>query len=242
MSGEPVEGAGPRGDTPKGETPKGELVRYLFFRADPLWRRLPAGTREKGRHEFAQVASAASEIESHSYSTLGFKAMTSLLLWQKGGTPEAQQEQLARLLDTGLGQYLEVTHVLFGMTRPSVYTKRRTAQEQALDEPDRLKYLIVYPFAKTTEWYLMSREARQGMMNEHIRVGHEFTDVRQLLVYATGLDDQEFVVAYETNSLERHQQLVIDLRSTEGRRYTLRDTPIYTAIHRPLGEALALMG
>ena len=222
--------------------PKGELVRYLFFQPDPLWRRLPLSTREQGRKEFADILNAPGEIVSHAYSTLGLKTSASLLFWQKGGEPEAQQDQLARLLGTGLGQYLTVSNILFGLTRPSVYTKRRTTQEQALDEPDRLKYLVVYPFAKTTEWYLMSRDARQGMMNEHMRIGHESTDVRQLLVYATGLDDQEFVVAYETDSLQRHQELVIALRSTEGRRYTLRDTPIFTAIHRPLEQALALLG
>ena len=95
---------------------------------------------------------------------------------------------------------------------------------------------------KTIEWYLMSKEARQGLMNEHMRIGHEFTDVRQMLIYTTGLDDQEFVVAYETERLERQQELVIALRSTESRRYTLRDTPIFTAIHRPLDAALALLG
>jgi chlorite dismutase len=88
----------------------------------------------------------------------------------------------------------------------------------------------------------MSREARQGMMNEHMRIGHEYEDVRQVLLYSTGLDDQEFIVAYETEDLPRFQSLVIDLRSTEARRYTLRDTPIFTAIHRPLREALSLIG
>lgn len=235
-------GEPPNGASENQAAPVAELVRYLFFRADPLWRRQPRAARDQGRRELADSITATPGIESHAYSTLGLKSTASLLFWQKGGTPESQQELLARMLDTGCGQYLEVTHILFGLTRPSVYTKRRTAQEQALDEPDRLRYLIVYPFAKTTQWYLMSRDARQGMMNEHMRIGHEYSDVRQLLVYATGLDDQEFVVAYETNSLERHQQLVIDLRATEGRRYTLRDTPIFTAIHRPLDEALALLG
>ncbi|HJQ19133.1 MAG TPA: chlorite dismutase family protein, partial [Gemmatimonadaceae bacterium] len=111
-----------------------------------------------------------------------------------------------------------------------------------LDEATRLKYLVVYPFSKTIEWYLMSREARQGLMNEHMRIGHEYSDVRQVLLYSTGLDDQEFVVAYETDSLERHHQLVVALRSAESRRYTLKDTPIFTAIHRPLEEAIELAG
>jgi chlorite dismutase len=219
-----------------------QFVQYLFFKCDPQWRRLPADVRARGRAEFAAALTAATDVTSYPYSTLGLKTGVELLLWQKCSGPERLQELLCALLLTGLGQYLEIGYSMFGLTRPSVYTKRRTTQEQAIDEPDRLKYLVVYPFSKTTDWYLMSRDARQGMMNEHMRVGHEYADVRQLLLYATGLDDQEFVVAYETDDLERHQQLVIDLRATEGRRYTLRDTPIFTAVHRPLEQALGLLG
>lgn len=229
-----------------GETPDAtatRFVQYAFFKTDPLWRRLPADVRERGRREFADaVSGAAPAVLAHAYSTLGLKTSAELLLWWHADSAEPVQETLGALLQTGLGQYCEVTHLLYGLTRPSVYTKRRSAQEQALDEPTRLRYLVVYPFTKTIEWYLMSREARQGLMNEHMRVGHEYADVRQVLLYTTGLDDQEFIVAYETDRLERHQQLVIDLRSTESRRYTLRDIPIFTAIHRPLHEALRLLG
>lgn len=219
------------------------FVQYLFLATDPVWRRLPQAEREEGREEFAcALQDAAPAVTTHAYSTLGLKTSAELLLWWHAASPELLQETLGRLLQTGLGRYCSVAHSLFGLTRPSVYTKRRTAQEQALDLPDRLRYLIVYPFTKTIEWYLMSRDARQGLMNEHMRVGHDFADVRQVLLYTTGLDDQEFIVAYETDRLERHQQLVIDLRSTEARRYTLRDTPIFTAIHRPLADALRLLG
>jgi chlorite dismutase len=222
---------------------RSRFVQYLCLKTDALWRRLPADVRARGREEFAAVIrDAAPAVTTDAYSTLGLKVTADLLLWWKADDPEPVQETLSALLQTGLGQYCEVSHSLFGLTRPSIYTRRRTAQEQALDEPGRLKYLVVYPFSKTVEWYLMTREARQGLMNEHMRVGHEFADVRQVLLYATGLDDQEFIVAYETDRLERHQQLVIDLRSTESRRYTLRDTPIFTAIHRPLDAALALLG
>jgi chlorite dismutase len=188
------------------------------------------------------IASASPDVTTHAYSTLGLKADAQLMLWWKSSNAITVQDTLGGLLATGLGRYCEIAHSLWGLTRPSIYTKRRTTQEQAIDETTRLKYLVVYPFSKTIEWYLMSRDARQGMMNEHMRIGHEFGDVRQVLLYTTGLDDQEFIVAYETETLERHQDLVIALRSTEARRYTLRDTPIFTAVHRPLRDALALLG
>ena len=221
----------------------GQFVQFLGFKADASFRRLPPATRERGREEFAQVvAEAAPAITTFSYSTIGFKSDTDLLLWRKGLSPEQMQEMTAQLLQTGIGKYLQSTHSLFGFTRTSMYTRRHTAQEQAVDEARRGAYLIVYPFSKTTEWYLMSKDARQGMMNEHMRIGHGYAEVSQILLYATGLDDQEFVVAYETNDLAQFQSLVIDLRATEARRYTLRDTPIVTAVYRPLLTALSMIG
>lgn len=220
-----------------------QFVQYLMLKVDRQWRRLDAATREKGRAEFVRaIGNAKAEVTTYGYSTLGLKTGADILLWWKSASPDAAQQLTSQLLQSGLGQYCEISHSLWGFTRPSLYTKKRTTQEHALDAPTRLRYLIVYPFVKTVEWYLMSREARQGMMNEHMRIGHDFDDVRQVLLYATGLDDQEFIVAYETDRLERHQELVIALRSTEARRYTLRDTPIFTAIHRPLEEAVALVG
>jgi chlorite dismutase len=218
------------------------FVQYTAFRADPAWRRLPYAAREDGRESFAQVAAETDGITTWAYSTIGLKVGTDLMLWRRGTDPIAMQDMTSRLLQTGIGTYLEITHQLWGFTRPSNYTRRPTTQEQAIDLDDRLPYLTVYPFSKTTEWYLMSRDARQGMMNEHMRIGHEYADVRQVLLYSTGVDDQEFVVAYEMEDLPRFSALVTALRDTEARRYTLRDTPIISGIHRPLREALALIG
>src|SRR6266508_2825795 len=209
------------------------FVQYTAFKADPAWRRLPYAAREDGRESFAHaIEDADLAIKTYPYSTVGMKTNCDLLLWRKGPSPIGMQEMTSRLLQTGIGQYLEITHNLYGFTRPSSYTKRTTTQEQAIDLEDRQTYLIVYPFSKTTEWFLMSKDARQGMMNEHMRIGHDYADIRQVLLYATGMDDQEFIVAYECEDLPRFSALVTDLRATEARRYTLRDTPILTGIKR----------
>jgi chlorite dismutase len=135
---------------------------------------------------------------------------------------------------------IEIKDSLWGFTRPSQYSKARSKQEIAPFSVDRKPYLVIYPFSKTTEWYLMSREARQGMMNEHIRIGKQYEDISQLLLYSFGLQNQEFVVVYETDDLARFSDLVNELRDTEARRYTLRDTPLHTAIYHPAEETLAL--
>jgi chlorite dismutase len=136
--------------------------------------------------------------------------------------------------------YLHISTTLWGYTRPSQYTKTRSTQEIDPFAETRKPYLVMYPFVKTIDWYLMSREARQGMMNEHIRIGKQYEDITQLLLYSFGVQDQEFVVVYETDDLPRFSDLVNELRSTEGRRYTLRDTPLHTALYHPAEETLAL--
>ncbi|HUF29371.1 MAG TPA: chlorite dismutase family protein [Gemmatimonadaceae bacterium] len=229
--------------TRSASVPPSQFVQYLFLSIDRQWRLVEDDVRRRGREEFAAVIrDAAPEVTTFAYTTLGLKVGAELMLWWKTDTPEQMQQTLSALFRTGLGRHCDIAYSLWGYSRPSIYTKRHTTQEQALGAEARLRYLVVYPFVKTMDWYLMSREARQGMMNEHIRVGHEFDDVRQVLLYATGLDDQEFIVAYETETLERHQDLVMALRATEARRYTLRDTPIFTAVHRSLQDALALVG
>ena len=135
---------------------------------------------------------------------------------------------------------IDIKDSLWGFTRPSQYSKARSKQEIDPFAEERQPYLVIYPFSKTIEWYLMSREARQGMMNEHIRIGKQYDDISQLLLYSFGLQNQEFVVVYETDALPRFSDLVNELRDTEARRYTLRDTPLHTGIYHPAEETLAL--
>jgi chlorite dismutase len=148
-------------------------------------------------------------------------------------------EKFAKAL-TPYRHLIEQKDSLWGFTRPSQYSKARSKQEIDPFSDEHKPYLIIYPFSKTTEWYLMSREARQGMMNEHIRIGKQYEDISQLLLYSFGLQNQEFVVVYETDDLTRFSDLVNELRDTEARRYTLRDTPLHTAIYHPAEETLAL--
>lgn len=137
-------------------------------------------------------------------------------------------------------QWLKPAHTLWGFTKPSQYSKARSTQEIDPFSPERQPYLVVYPFVKTGAWYMMSREARQGMMNEHIRIGKQYPQIKQLLLYSFGMQNQEFVVVYDTADLQLFSDLVYELRNTEARRYTERDTPLYTAIYHPAEDTLAL--
>ncbi|HEX6508620.1 MAG TPA: chlorite dismutase family protein [Chloroflexota bacterium] len=217
------------------------FVQFLFYRLDPTWRRLPVEEKTCRTTELAEAIESAQGITTYAYNTTGLKAGTDLLLWRHGDDLAGLQEAAAVLHRTALGGYLDIVRSYIGLVRLSTYTRRQTPQEQAVLAQERGKYLVVYPFTKTVDWYLLGKATRQGMMNEHIKVGHEYAHIRQILVHSTGLDDQEFVVAYEAENLEEFQSLVIELRSTDGRAYTLSDTPIYTCVHRPLREALDLL-
>jgi chlorite dismutase len=137
-------------------------------------------------------------------------------------------------------QWLAPVDALWGFTRPSQYTKSRSTQEIDPLDPQRKPYLVLYPFVKTAEWYLLSQESRQGIMNAHIRIGKQFPEITQLLLYSFGLQDQEFIVVYETDDLGHFSDLVYTLRDTDARRYTLRDTPLITAMYHPAAETLDL--
>ncbi|GAC1318790.1 MAG: chlorite dismutase family protein [Chloroflexota bacterium] len=217
------------------------FVQFLFYRLDPAWRRLSDQERLCRSTEFAEAIEAQDSLVTYAYNTTGLKAGTDLLLWRSGSSVADMQEAASRLHQTSLGRYLEISASYLGLIRPSTYVRRQTSQEQAALADERSTYLVIYPFTKTIDWHLLGAQTRQGMMNEHIKVGHEYAHIRQVLVHSFGLDDQEFVVAYEAEDLLEFQSLVMALRATDGRTYTLSDTPIYTCVHRPLREALELL-
>ena len=215
------------------------FVHAWLLRLDPAWRRLPAAEREAEIAAFSAAAErSAARLVQHAYSTIGLRAEGDLLLWRMAERIEEIEETAADMLTSGIGRWLIPAISMIGLTRPSQYVKRPSNQEQSLFSGERSRYLVVYPFAKSVEWYLAPAEERQEVMKGHMRVGHRYPQVRQLLAYSFGLDDQEFIVAYETDELVAFQDLVRELRETESRRSTVRDTPIITGILRPLGEIL----
>ena len=217
-------------------------VHAWLLRLDPAWRRQTAEERRADIEAFCAAAGRSeARVQQHAYSTIGLRAEGDLLLWRMAERIEDLEATAADHLASGLGRWLTPAVNLIGLTRPSQYVKRPTAQEQSLFSGERSAYLVVYPFTKSTEWYLTPADERQQVMRGHMKVGHAYPQVRQLLAYSFGLDDQEFVVAYETDDLVAFQDLVRDLRATESRRSTVRDTPIITGIHRPLGDILGLL-
>lgn len=211
------------------------LNHFASFRlAAPFWD-LPGGDRARLVADLlASAREAAPRVEAYQlYPTRGD---ADLLLWSavpaaEGEAPRAFFHGLGRAVARVRGP-LEPSHTFWGLTRPSPYTGRR-GSDRGIDAVggEREPYLVVYPFTKTADWYLRPEAERRDLMGEHIRVGRRFQEVGQLLLYSFGLQDQDFVVVYETPELARFSELVQELRGTEARRFTARDTPILTACH-----------
>jgi len=219
------------------------LNHFSFFSFKESYWQLTADARtDFHRQWLAGLRSAARKIDV--YQIFPSESNADVMVWS--ALPAEEKSAAAQFFEhfaratNPFRAYLHSPVTLWGYTKPSQYTKTRSTQEIDPFAETRKPYLVMYPFVKTTDWYLMSREARQGMMNEHIRIGKQYEDITQLLLYSFGLQDQEFVVVYETDDLQRFSDLVNELRSTEGRRYTLRDTPLHMAIYHPAEETLAL--
>ncbi len=221
-----------------------QFVNFRFFRVDPLWRRLPEAEKEKGRKEFLQVVENFKKkgVLVLSYSLVGIRGDVEFLIWRISEVLDDFQAMSSQFLQTGLGKYVTIPYSFVAMTKRSIYVDQHVHEGQEARRgrivPGESKYLFIYPFVKTREWYRLPKEKRQELMDEHIRIGHQYPSVRLNTTYSFGLDDQEFVVAFETDKPADFLDLVMELREVEASRYTLRDTPIFTCIKKPLETIL----
>jgi len=224
-----------------------QYVNFAFYKVDPAWRRLPAEERQRGKCQFIDaVKSFEPGMLVIPYSLVGIRGDCDMMLWRIGYDLGALQEMSAALLATGLGQYLTTPYSLLAMTKRSIYVRehQHAGQEGTRLKltPGKFRYLFVYPFVKTRAWYRLSQQERQTMMNEHIEVGHRYPTVRLNTTYSFGLDDQEFVVAFESDKPEDFLDLVMELRGAATSNYTARDTPTFTCAHHELPKVLDLLG
>lgn len=232
-------------ETPKQSLPR-QFVSFTFYRARPEWRLLDEATKEAAKREFVEAfESYRGQLLMHSYSIVGLRSNVDFMIWRIGYMLDPVQEMTARLNRTVLGRYLEVTQSFLSMTKRSMYIDKDNpehVEDRLHIVPGKSKYLFVYPFVKTRPWYTLPVEQRQEMMDEHIRVGSKYRSVKLHTTYSFGLDDQEFVVAFETDEPSDFLDLVQELRETKASSYTLRDTPMYTCRQRPLSECLDALG
>lgn len=257
-SAPPVSAPAPPATRPVGETRSAErrstrrqFVRYAFFRVRPEWRLRSPEERAADR---AEVVAVVRDIASRpgvilrSYSLVGTRGDADFLLWVVSDDLDVFHELSARLNRTRMAAWLETPYHYFAMTKRSQYVERHRheGQEGASDRlvvlPAQRRYLFVYPFVKTRAWYRLPPEERQRQMAEHIAMGHRYPSVKINTTYSFGLDDQEFVVAFESDSVADFLDLVQEMRGSEASTHTVRDTPSFTCIAMDIEAALAALG
>jgi chlorite dismutase len=224
----------PSGQVTSREPDRGarQFLNYAFYKVDPAFRRLPSGEQREAAHEFREVIGRWDEREDlilRTYSLVGIRADTDFMLWRISIDLSCFQQMQAEMNRTALGAYLSQPYNFLALQKRSQYVNRIEGSGHGLELlPGEGKYLFIYPFVKTRPWYALSPHARQGMMDEHINASSPFKGVRINTSYSYGIDDQEFVVSFDSDYPQEFVDLVGRLRYTEASLYTLRDTPMFT--------------
>ncbi len=167
------------------EPMKRQFVSFSFFKAENAWRRLPDAERERAKVHFCRVASewaSSGKMAVLAYTTVGTRPDTDIMLWRICYQLEHLQEMSTALLNTELGKYMTTPYSYLAMTKRSTYIIEHQHEGQTDSRgqirPGQFKYLFVYPFVKTRDWYLMHAQSRQGIMNEHITIGTKYQSVK----------------------------------------------------------------
>ena len=214
------------------------FVKYTFLKLDPAWRRLEGAQREEDKREL--MAACEDFADGHmlqAFSLVGTRGDAELLLISEAENLERIHEFHVVLAQSGLMKWAHVPHSFLGMRKSSEYSE----DERTVPRGFRGKYVFVYPFVKSREWYALPSEERWRIMQKHIEVGREYQGVDNHTTYSFGLDDQEFVVAFDTDDIGSFLDLVQRLRTTEASSFTARDTPSFTCIVTSLPRALGAL-
>jgi chlorite dismutase len=228
-------------------TTEREYLKYTFFKVDSDWRRLDGAAKSAAKQKFASLIERFGKQNIlSSYSLTGIRGDADFMFWTISRRLEDFQELTSNLLSSTLGKYLQIPYSYLAMTRQSEYLggHQHEGQEGASlqKHPGNSKYLFVYPFVKKREWYFLPHEERRLAMAEHFKIGHKYPSVQIHTGYSFGLDDQEFVLAFETDKPADFLELVMELRSSEASRYTAIETPIFTCVAMPINNILNLLG
>jgi chlorite dismutase len=215
--------------------PERHFVKYTFLKVDPAWRRLDA--EQRATHKRELLAACENFAEDHllqAFSTVGTRGDADLMLVAETENLERIHEFHVVLAQSGLLGWSDIAYSFLGVRKGSEYSDEKRLVPRAFTG----KYLFVYPFVKTRAWYALPADERWRIMQEHIKVGREYPNVDNHTTYCFGLDDQEFVVAFDTDDPGAFLDLVQRLRGTEASSYTLRDTPSFTCLAVSVERAL----
>lgn len=220
-----------------------QFLNYSFYRLDPVFRRLPVHEQREAADEFRDLVrtwESSDDLMLRTYSLVGLRADVDFMLWRIAFDPLAFQSMEAAIRRSRLGAFLSQVYSFLSLQRRSEYVNRMKGAGEGVElMPGQGKFLFVYPFVKTRQWYRLSPHARQGMMDEHIAASAPFKGVHLNSSFSFGIDDQDFVVAFDSDYPQEFVDLVGRLRYTEASLYTQRDTPMFVCAKAPIDAILS---
>jgi len=211
---------------------------FQMWKISGEWRRQDAGTRARQVEGFIKACEAASgpEVKISAFSTAGLKSACDFILWTKAKSLEQIHALGLAQAKSDFTRHNEITFNYLAMLKGSPYEQK----EHGFVPEEEYKFLFVYPFVKTRDWYMLPLEERIRIMRGHTEKSGPYKMVRINTSYSFGIDDQDFVVAFESNTADDFVNLVQDLRETESSKYTARDTPMYVGVKSNLKDILAI--
>jgi peroxiredoxin len=215
---------------------------YAVFRGRTDAARLADGERAAATVEvdgLLEQALAKDVYTRGSYDVSGYKAEADLMFWWTAPDPDLLQETYSRFRQTRLGRGCEPVWSAVGLHRPAEFNKSHIPAYVRREDPRR--YVCVYPFVRSLQWYLLEPAERRAMLSEHGIMGREFEDVRANTVAAFGLGDYEWLLAFEADDLPRIVDLIRHLRSSKARLHTKLEVPFFTGSRKPVAEIVAAL-
>jgi chlorite dismutase len=168
------------------------------------------------------------------YDVSSIRADADLMVWLHGGTPEALQRALRELRRHGLLSRLLPTWNALGVHRDAEFSRNHAPAFLRGAAPKR--WVTVYPFVRSYEWYLLPDQERRGMLASHGRKGGEFPQVLSNTVASFALGDYEWILALESDELVDLVDLMRHLRQTDARRHVREEVPFFTGRRIELDE------
>jgi len=161
----------------------------------------------------------------------GIRYDSDVIFWMSSYKPEALTEVRFKI-NRYFGGYAGTNYGMISLYEHSPYLKKDGELSDTLTQ-EPLKYFVAYPMSKLSEWYLMDYEERKKILAEHIGMASsspESKGIRSYTTYSHGLDDQEFVVLYEVESLSDWSHVTAKLREARARKWIIKETPIITGV------------
>jgi chlorite dismutase len=222
------------------------FIKYNFFKVAREWRFLGPDEKATGKKEFLTVLKRhASDVELQYFSLVGLRGDVDFMVMAGSRDVHSFPNLISELMSTSLGRYLETPYSYLAMTRRSTYLGSHIHPGQEGSGPQAQsgsQYLFVYPFVKKREWYRIPFAERQRMMAEHFKIGHRYPKIKINTGYSFGLDDQEFVLAFEGDDPSEFLALVEELRSSDVSMYTQLEVPVFTCSRVSAVRMLDLVG